>query len=264
MLLPGQEAYDRPVLVCRVFHARLQALIHNLKNGHYFGSKLAYFIYVIEFQHRKHIFTIAHSIFIQTVSLGGLPHAHCVFRLKDGPDHADEAAILAFIDQHITARKPILSEESTAEDIKYHQLVGDHMTHTCASAVNGCLDESHFCKRGYSNTFPIPFTYLDEKGYPVYARPSNQDLKVVPHIRQMLLDWEGHCNSEFCASTYALIYLFKYLMKGNKKIQVFLNNTDDVGEADEIKLHLRGRMISSMEAAWRCLSYNIYPASAGS
>ena len=53
MLLPGQSAYDRPDIVCRVFHARKQALIHNLKHGHYFdGNKCAYILHVIEYQHR--------------------------------------------------------------------------------------------------------------------------------------------------------------------------------------------------------------------
>lgn len=32
-LLPGQTAFQRPELVCRVFHAKKAALINNLKNG---------------------------------------------------------------------------------------------------------------------------------------------------------------------------------------------------------------------------------------
>jgi len=48
---------------------------------------------------------------------------------------------------------------------------------------------------------------------------------------------------------------------GNKKIQLDLHNTDDVHEKDEIKLYIRGRMMSSMEACWRILNYQTYPAS---
>ena len=43
-----------------------------------------------------------------------------------------------------------------------------------------------------------------------------------------------------------------------------LNNTDDVDESDEIKLFLRGRMLSSMEACWRVFNYPTYPASSPS
>ena len=78
----------------------------------------------------------------------------------------------------------------------------------------------------------------------------------------MLLDCSCHVNTEFCASTYAIIYLYKYLFKGNtKKIQLALNNLDDVDENNEITMFLRGRMMCSMEAMWRVMNYQTYPAS---
>jgi hypothetical protein len=43
--------------------------------------------------------------------------------------------------------------------------------------------------------------------------------------------------------------------------EVNLNNTDDVDKDDEINLFLRGRMLCSMEATWRVLGYQTYPAS---
>ena len=68
------EAFDRPDIICQVFKARLQALIHNLKQGKRFnGGKVQYIMYVIEYQHR------------------GLPHAHIVVRLDNHP--VDELAI---------------------------------------------------------------------------------------------------------------------------------------------------------------------------
>ena len=42
----------RPDVVTQVFHARLEALVHNLRSGKYFGSKTAYIIRVIEYQCR--------------------------------------------------------------------------------------------------------------------------------------------------------------------------------------------------------------------
>lgn len=267
MLLPGQSAYDRPDIVCRVFHARKNALIHNLKSGCYFeGRKCAYILHVIEYQHR------------------GLPHAHIVYRLTDGPNHSDENECIAFMDDFITAKKPVCDEdEADPEEIRYCMLVDRDMTHKCSdNEVNGCLDCNGLCKKKYS-PLPVLETYLDDKSYPVYARPEEKDCYVVPHVKQMLLDCDCHINTEFCASSYTLIYLYKYLFKGeiptyanaqavslislfffylgNKKIQLELHNTDDVHEKDEIKMFLRGRMMSSMEACWRVFNYQTYPGS---
>ena len=66
LLLPGETAFSNMLVTCRVFKAKLAALLANLKNGHYFGGKSAYIIHVIEFQHR------------------GLPHAHIVCRISNG------------------------------------------------------------------------------------------------------------------------------------------------------------------------------------
>jgi hypothetical protein len=53
-LLPGQTAFDRPDVVTRVFHARLEALLHNLKSGKYFGveAEVLSLIRCIEYQMR--------------------------------------------------------------------------------------------------------------------------------------------------------------------------------------------------------------------
>ncbi|PWZ29467.1 ATP-dependent DNA helicase PIF1 [Zea mays] len=56
-LLPGQTPQDRPDLVVRVFHAKLQELKHRLTKHDILGKVWAY-VYVVEFQKR------------------GLPHAH--------------------------------------------------------------------------------------------------------------------------------------------------------------------------------------------
>ncbi len=81
-LFKGQTAYDRPDIVCEVFHARLEALLHNLRSGKYFGFRAtAYDIRVIEYQHR------------------GLPHFHLVFKLQNMPDREDSSAVIAWIDE---------------------------------------------------------------------------------------------------------------------------------------------------------------------
>ena len=81
-LFKGQTAYDRPDIVTEVFHARLEAFMHNLRSGKYFGyRKTAYDIRVIEYQHR------------------GLPHFHLVCKLQDMPDRDDPNAVVAWIDE---------------------------------------------------------------------------------------------------------------------------------------------------------------------
>jgi hypothetical protein len=81
-LFKGQTAYDRPDIVTEVFHARLEALLHNLRNGKYFGfRKTAYDIRVIEYQHR------------------GLPHFHLVCKCQYMPDRDNKADVIAWIDE---------------------------------------------------------------------------------------------------------------------------------------------------------------------
>ena len=81
-LFPGQSAFDRPDIVAEVFHARVEALVHNLRNGKYFGGrKTVYDLRVIEYQHR------------------GLPHVHLVCKLQDMPEREDIPGIIEFIDE---------------------------------------------------------------------------------------------------------------------------------------------------------------------
>ena len=208
MLLEGQTAFDRPDIVCQVFKARLQALIHNLKQGKYFnGGKVQYIMYVIEYQHR------------------GLPHAHIVVRLDNHP--VDELAMtkLNYIKQHIQARYPIeLSNNATEvhkEDYNtYVNLIHSKMIHKCSTqAPNGCKkDIDSRCRHGYSEHIQNKCDSLDERVYPVYYRPNENDLMVVSHNKKLLLDWNGHCNVEYCGKTYAVLYLYNYLFKGTAKI----------------------------------------------
>ena len=81
-LFHGQTAFDRPDIVVEVFHARLEAFMHNLRSGKYFGNRqTAYDIRVIEYQHRS------------------LPHFHLVCKLKDMPDRNNLEETLQMIDE---------------------------------------------------------------------------------------------------------------------------------------------------------------------
>jgi len=214
MLIIGQSIYDRPDIACQVFKARLKALIHNIKHGKYFGGRTTvYFLYVIEYQFR------------------GLPHAHIVFKLDRGP--VTQAEKLQFIDTYFKAKFPEPFQEKTAIELlllneretnvyiknkeeheQYVEFITDFMVHTCSASVNGCKDKNGFCKRGFMTTTINATNSFDEKGYPVYYRPHEADLKVVPHNKEILLDWKGHINVEFCGKTHAVMYLYNYLFKG--------------------------------------------------
>ena len=107
-LFPGQTAFDREDVidqVClfsslfvlflynsyfhqyaflQVFKQRLNALLHNLRNGKYFGDgQIAYMMRVIEYQHRR------------------LPHVHIVFQLTNAPSIDNKIASGQYIDKYV-------------------------------------------------------------------------------------------------------------------------------------------------------------------
>jgi hypothetical protein len=141
---------------------------------------------------------------------------------------------LQFIDTYFKAKFPEPFQEKTAIELlllneretnaynkekqeheQYVEFITDFMVHTCSGSVNGCKDKNGFCKRGFMTTTINATNSFDEKGYPVYHRPHEADLlKVVPHNKEILLDWKGHINVEFCGKTHAVMYLYNYLFKG--------------------------------------------------
>ena len=125
-LFPGQTAFDREDIVCIVFKARLTALLHNLRHGHYFGGRGRIFeAMAIEYQHR------------------GLPHAHIVFKLSNTPDKSDADACKEWATEYIHTRMP-----SAVDEPEYHALVTTHMVHHCSTKSNGCKKErGSVCKR---------------------------------------------------------------------------------------------------------------------
>lgn len=126
---------------------------------------------VIEYQHRS------------------LPYAHMVVRLANHSDDNDEKSKLKWIDQHTSASYP--SDPQSLENEEYCRLIERHMIHECSTAVNGYKnDQFPPCKRGYDCTKITLQSRFDENGYPVYKRRTNDDLRVVPHDRQILLDWQ--------------------------------------------------------------------------
>jgi len=245
-LLKGQTAFDRPDITCRVFHIKLHLILKYIRQGDIFGADhpIEYEMRVIEFQFR------------------GLPHAHIVMRLGGLPE-GDAGALGAWINQHISATIPPMTDYMTAEDRNYVELATKHMLHRCNRGENGCLNDRGVCDKG----FPKPMTeitHFDERGYPIYRRPNPDASYVVPHNRLLLELWDGHVNVEFAGYVFLVLYLYKYIFKGPDRARVEIR--DGVGDAqreedrDEITRYVRSRYLSSMECMWTTLRYQTYPA----
>jgi hypothetical protein len=85
-------------------------------------------------------------------------------------------------------------------------------------------------------------------------------LKVVPHNREVLLDWDGHINVEYAGTSYTVLYLYKYLFKGNRKVKATFQELSESQKVDEFFMYLRGRYICSMESTWKFFHFQTYPA----
>jgi len=141
------------------------------------------------------------------------------------------------------------------------KVVKAHMLHKCFPETNGgCQNDKDVCSKGFDKNIVTNETLFDPKGFPQYRRPTVKSLYVVPHNRELLKDWNGHANVEFAGSTYTVIYLYKYLFKGSKKVKLRLSNANDIRDDDEINLYLRGRYLCSMDCYWRVLGHETYPA----
>ena len=162
--------------------------------------------------------------------------------------------VFSILHRFIQAKMP------SEDDSEYYACVERHMTHVCSNAVNGCLDKEGNCKRGYKRREVMDTTTLDENGYPIYRRPNRADLKVVPHNREVLLDWDGHINVEYAGTSYTVLYLYKYLFKGNRKVKATFQELNESQKVDEFFMYLRGRYICSMESTWKFFHFQTYPA----
>jgi len=100
-ILEGQHPNDRPDIIVRVFHMKLQELLHDIRSGSIFGPIVA-ILYSIEFQKR------------------GLPHVHILVWLdKNGNEITPE-----MIDKWISAEIPDPSEDPLG-----YVLISEHMMH---------------------------------------------------------------------------------------------------------------------------------------
>jgi len=100
-ILPGEQPNDRPDIIVRVFHMKLQQLLNDLCSGCIFGPVLA-ILYSIEFQKK------------------GLPHVHILLWL----DRENNEITPEIIDKWISAEIPDPSKDPLG-----YILIAEHMVH---------------------------------------------------------------------------------------------------------------------------------------
>ncbi|PWZ14870.1 Vacuolar protein sorting-associated protein 36 [Zea mays] len=241
-LLPGQTPQDRPNLVVRVFHAKLQELKHRLTKQDILGKVRAY-VYVVEFQKR------------------GLPHAHFLLIMQRKYKLTCPEQYDLLISAEIPSNKyPEL-----------RKMVIKHMMHGPCGSLNPncpCTKGRKSCK----NHYPWPFSDTTLQGkdlYPIY-RCRDDDRKekvrgceldnrwVVPYNPYLLRLFNCHINVEACGSIKAVKYLFKYIYKGHDRASVVMRDASKADDdVDEIKQYRDARWVTPPEALWRIYGFEL-------
>ena len=185
------------------------------------------------------------------------------------PAETDLNAISAWIDKNISAQVPPSPTDITyplySREKQINSLVLQHMIHNCRETTiyqKGCKNKKGECEKRFDRNVCSDCTVFTEKGFPVYKREIEQDKRVVPHNKDILLDWDGHANLEYAGNVHIIIYLYKYLYKGSKKetVQYRQNITKANEEVDEITAHIKARKICSSEVFWRLFGFETYPS----
>ncbi|KAL6541112.1 hypothetical protein OROMI_024995 [Orobanche minor] len=237
---------DRQDMLSRIFHAKLDNLLREFRQGNIFGETKA-IVYTVEFQKR------------------GLPHAHILLFLSN----IDSTCNGDVVDSIISAEIP-----DKDLDPEYYDAVPEYMMHgPCGLSNNNspCMSNGkctkHFPKKCTDKTT------VDVEGYIVYRRrddgrrivKNGVDLDnrfVVPHNRYLLMKYRAHINVEWCNQSRSIKYLFKYVHKGNDRVTAsFYRDADgdtSSGFVDEVKMYYDCRYISASEAAWRLFGYDIH------
>ncbi|XP_031125091.1 uncharacterized protein LOC116027528 [Ipomoea triloba] len=188
LLQYNDDAQNRPDLIARVFHAKMQELKNDITKKQFFGE-IATYTYVIEFQKR------------------GLPHAHFLIILKD----KCHAMSPSFVDNFVSAEIPDKHLQPALYD-----LVKKHMVHGPCGFLNPncpCMTQrkcksAPTCKSKYPKLFSDATEFADDS-YPIYKRRNtpflvhvkgfNLDNRwIVPYNPQLLLKFDCHINVEVC------------------------------------------------------------------
>ena len=231
----GSHYRHHPDIVSRVFMIKLRQLISDIVDKQIFGPVSAY-IYRIEWQAR------------------GLPHAHCLFILRD------KILSARHIDAVVSAEVP-----DPVQDPLLHKLVTQHMLHPQCDVDTslGCRHDKNNqvcdCVRYYPKDMNME-TVICLDGYPRYRRSGRYttmrrdgtivtDNWVVPYNAYLLRRYQCHINLEICAHFRSFKYIYKYTYKAPDHASIAI---------DEIEAHLSGRLLSVSEAIHRLLELPLH------
>ncbi|XP_010480897.2 PREDICTED: uncharacterized protein LOC104759696 [Camelina sativa] len=250
----GTSANDIPDIECRVFKMKLDELLKDLEQGTFFSPSIAV-LHTIEFQKR------------------GLPHAHILLWLDNTPKQPSPGQINAIISAELPNKN---------EDPLGFELVEKHMMHgPCGMdrPSSPCM-ANKVCTKKYPRPYN-EYTTIDQSGYIIYRRRPNEDNTVIkggtrldnrfviPHNLPIFKKYQAHINVEWCNTSNAVKYLFKYVTKGVDKATILIekgttntsNNQDTprvVKERNEIQEYLDCRYLSACEAMWRIFAFHIH------
>ncbi|XP_061351494.1 uncharacterized protein LOC133296511 [Gastrolobium bilobum] len=195
----------------------------------------------------------------------GLPHAHILLFLHphDKPSTASD------IDSLISTEIP-----NPNDNPALHEVVNNFMIHGpygVANLKSTCMHGGK-CTKRFPKKF-LPGTTIDEEGFPHYKRRYDgitvnkkgvhlDSRYVVPYNAKLLLKYQAHMNVEYTCQSIAIKYLFKYIHKGNDRVTATFHhsptNSQTTSSTDEIKMFYDCRYISSCEAVWRILGFEIH------
>jgi hypothetical protein len=192
-LLHGQSANDRPDIVARVFHLKVEALLEDIMKRNIFGEAVGH-VYTIEYQKR------------------GLPHIHLIVFLHSdarlsSPERVDSFISTEFPDE---VTQPLL-----------HDLVKTHMVHGPCGAANysPCLNDKNQC----SKNFPKPFLAETDMSSDSYVKTRRRDngqsyivrgvavdnRSVISYSPFLLSRYRAHINVECTSGFNAIKYIYK-------------------------------------------------------
>jgi len=244
LLLSGQTPSHRHDLTARVFKQKLICLMDLVTKSNIYGETCCW-MYSIEWQKR------------------GLPHAHILIwlRVKIAPNQ---------IDSIISAELP-----DPQQDPILFEVISKNMIHGPCGPINPnapCMKKGK-CSKKYPREL-LQETQTGGDGYPQYRRlkPCNgghttilkvnnlnveiDNRWVVPYTPLLSKAFKTHINVEFCNLVKSIKYICKYVNKGSDMAVFGLLNRN--APSDEITQFQMGRYISSNEAVWRILGFNIH------
>jgi hypothetical protein len=178
------------------------------------------------------------------------------------------------IDNIICAEIP----DVNADPLGY-ALVDEFMIHGPCGTYNKrcpCMKNDK-CSKNFPKTFQDE-TIIDNFGFTIYRRRDDgrsvlknsirlDNKSVVPHNMSLLKKYNAHINVEWCNKTNMIKYLFKYINKGSDRAKVYFEITAKTPNAspgphlappNEIQEYIDARYLSTCEAVWRILEFDIH------